>query len=98
MNITFEQFEKKQITVDIQDGYYTTELVGSNVYKVQGDNVLFVSYYENANDGLFLNSKVEIMQAYLFASAHFSNCIPTTEKHFKLVYNKVIEQVSDLTL
>lgn len=98
MKITFEQITTQEITVDIKDGFYVTNGVSSSVYKMQGENVLFVSYYENANDGLFLNTKIEIIQVYLFASLHFIKCIPTTEDHFKSVFNKVLEQIGDLTL
>lgn len=98
MKITFEQITTQEITVDIQDGFYVTNGVSSSVYKMQGENVLFVSYYENANDGLFLNSKIEIIQAYLFASSHYQNCMKTTKQHFESIFNKVLEQIGDLTL
>lgn len=96
MKITVQKNQLVNTLLNIPNGYYHVDGINSNVYLVTDDKVVFVRYYDNPNDGLYLNTVVEILGTQIFANAHSDNLIACSEEHFQKYFNKAMNQIGDL--
>jgi hypothetical protein len=96
MEYSIEKTTTVKLTVNIQDGFYKHMVIPTKVYCVKGKNVIMVDYEETLSNQLLLTSKIEIISFHLFARLYYLESEPCTEKFFKQVLLKVIDQTEKL--